>query len=124
MLYLINIFIFAYLFVLLYNMNRSENTLCKIHTLRAILIGSCLTCKSSSAICETKGCIKHHLESEKIHTSYTVKDVQKIADEYISSNEEKRKILAKMIDDYFQVLKTEVEGLYHEISHAVDNLRF
>ena len=53
-----------------------------------------------------------------------VKDVQKIADEYISSNEEKRKILAKMIDDYFQVLKTEVEGLYHEISHAVDNLRF
>ncbi len=29
-----------------------------------------------------------------------------------------------MIDDYFQVLKTEVQGLYHEISHAVDNLRF
>jgi hypothetical protein len=57
-----------------------------LHTLRAIQLGSCITCRSASPICETKGCIKHHLESEKMHTSYTVKDIQNITDAYVSSN--------------------------------------
>jgi hypothetical protein len=64
------------------------------------------------------------LESEKMHTSYTVKDIQKITDDYINSNEEKRKILGIMLKDYFHNLKTEIESLYHEIDQAVSNLRF
>lgn len=48
-----------------------------------------------------------------MHTSYTVKDIQKITDDYINSNEEKRKILGSMIREYFQSLKSEIESLYH-----------
>ena len=48
-----------------------------------------------------------------MHTSYTVKDIQKITDDYINSNEEKRKILGSMIREYFQSLKAEIESLYH-----------
>lgn len=59
-----------------------------------------------------------------MHTSYTVKDIQKITDDYINSNEEKRKILGSMIREYFQSLKSEIESLYHEIEQAVSNLRF
>lgn len=41
-------------------MDMKENVLCKIHTLRAVQMGICLTCHSPSVICETKGCIKYH----------------------------------------------------------------
>lgn len=95
-----------------------------MHTLRAIQLGSCITCRSASPICETKGCIKHHLESEKMHTSYTVKEIQKITEDYVSSNEDKRNILLKMVNEYFQALKAEIEALYHEVTHAMENLRF
>jgi len=44
-------------------MESKENLLCKLHTLRAVQIGSCITCSSSCTICETKGCIKHHEQS-------------------------------------------------------------
>lgn len=41
-------------------MERKENALCKLHTLKAVQIGCCISCDSASPICETKGCIKHH----------------------------------------------------------------
>ena len=104
--------------------DRRENTLCKLHTLRAVQIGSCIVCSSSSAICETKGCIKHHNESEKMHTTFAIKDIQKIADEFIYSNEQKRQVLKQLVGKYFQTLKVEIEGLYQEVTHAVDHLRF
>ena len=41
-------------------MESKESILCKLHTLRAVQIGCCITCSSACTICETKGCIKHH----------------------------------------------------------------
>ena len=105
-------------------MDRRENTLCKLHTLRAVQIGSCIVCSSSSAICETKGCIKHHSESEKVHSTHSIKDIEKISNEFIHSNEEKRQLLKQMVGKYFQTLKLEIEGLYQEVTHAVEHLRF
>lgn len=59
-----------------------------------------------------------------MHTSYTVKEIQKITEDYVSSNEDKRNILLKMVNEYFQALKAEIEALYHEVTHAMENLRF
>ena len=87
-------------------MNRKDNALCRLHTLKAVQIGCCITCSSSSPICETKGCIKHHLESEKMHTSYTIKDVQKIIEDFINANEQKRAILKKHVVEYCRLLKS------------------
>jgi hypothetical protein len=95
-----------------------------LHTLRAVQIGSCIACSSSCTICETKGCIKHHEQSEKMHNIYTIKDVQKIAEDFTTANKEKRRILKKLVYEYFQLLKSEVERLYNEVDHSLDNLRF
>ena len=78
-------------------METKESVLCKLHTLRAVQIGSCITCSSACAICETKGCIKHHEQSEKMHNIYTLNDVKKITDNFIRTNHEKRLILKKLV---------------------------
>lgn len=87
-------------------------------------LGCCIKCDSVSAICETKGCLKHHEQSEKLHTSYTINEIQKISSDFISSNAEKRNILKGLVHEYFNLLKTEIESLYHEVEHSLNNLRF
>lgn len=40
-----------------------------------------------------------------MHNSYTIKDIQNVVDSYINQNDEKRRILKKMINEYFTLLK-------------------
>jgi len=41
-----------------------------------------------------------------MHNIYTIKEIQKIAEGFITANKEKRKILKKMVYEYFQLLKS------------------
>ena len=45
---------------------------CKIHNKKIIQFGNCLTCNSGAPICEVKGCIKTHIESEGVHNIITI----------------------------------------------------
>jgi hypothetical protein len=59
-----------------------------------------------------------------MHNIYTIKDVTRITDAFTTANTEKRNILKKLVQEYFQLLKSEIENLYHEVEHSLDNLRF
>ena len=51
-------------------------------------------------------------------------DVRRITEDYIRANTDKRNILKKQVSEYFSLLKGEIENLYHEVEHSLDNLRF
>lgn len=88
---------------------------CKIHNQRIIQLGNCLTCASSSSICEAKGCMKNHQENERIHTVFTIEYVRHVVKDYLHNDQNKKSFLKKMIADYFAAAKKEMEVLYEEI---------
>lgn len=101
-----------------------ENDYCRIHGQRIVQLGNCLTCSTVSSICETKGCIKHHEENERIHNVVTVEYIRHIVREFQFSDQKKKSMIKKLVADYFTVAKKELDILYNEIYEAVDLFKF
>lgn len=68
-------------------------------------MGSCLTCPNKAAICETKGCIGFHEESERAHNVLTLEQIRFIVSQYTNNKQEKKTYLKKMVHEYFTLAR-------------------
>lgn len=53
-----------------------------------------------------------------------MKELQQISEEYIANQKSKRDLLKKMVQDFFVLVKQEVEALYYQVFSILDTYRF